>query len=463
MVMKNRPALLISSVLFLTFALSAMGKPPPKTDTFEIADLLALAKKPEIVTVTDLLAALPLHLRRDFTLIKNSGSLQGGTDLAPRVIMMNRSRNLFVTFNGDLKERGSEAIEAASYNSQRERLEFYEIEFAKDRNEFNSKFSVPLASDDIELSDSRVTISKANPLKCMLCHGTTPNYAHENRDQRITGYIWHPYSTWANAYGSQDDYTTVVNPAKEIKNESEKYKEFRALANGHDRYGYLIFGKAPLSPYCDNDYKSKTASNDPYNIVPCRQNLKVTAAVAYNQLDQIADVVIEKFGKKAALAVIDTELECGGHVGEDTLKFENLQTNSIGHILPVRPLFADPAAEQIHVLRTNPKVWDNGDGTILWRNKTRPGGLARHYPAALLRALAKRDQNIAQAFARAQAIAYPDKHRCISEMVAIGYTKEEVRRFMDHFVVIEAESAPENSTAAVTKNICQAVREALKW
>lgn len=388
-------------------------------DNFEEKALLDLVKNPEIKSVSELISKLPESMRSTFTLIKQSQSLQGSSPEAPRVLMINESRNLIATFNGSPADRGYSGIEVAAFDPTSSRIKYFEIDFAADR----TKMHIPLNKDDLFFEDDRVTISKPNPIKCMVCHSANPRDLGSPKIERLARYIWHPYPNWPTSYGSDDDYKFFEDTPK-VRAEMATLKKFRESAKAHPRYRNLIFGGSENAPYCDS-----STQRDTYNA--CRKNLLFTAAMGQNQMLQLAQVFVERYGELSAKNYLKKSFRCTTDALAENFNWEDIQLSDFNDIFnKIRPI-SDPAANLPNVIRYDEKdrlvsvaPWNMATSSIFNFNtqsldnthsdesETRVNFdfdrvMSRgHLPAMVIKTLSKSDQVIAKAYTEVMDLAY---------------------------------------------------------
>lgn len=107
----------------------------------------------------------------------------------PRAVVFGPDARFILTFNGNPKQRAGSTIEIAQYSQESHSFSFREVLFKKE----NLEPDTGLDPDEIEFQNERIIISKPNPQRCQMCHGSnaTP--------------IFMTYFTWPGFYGSNDD------------------------------------------------------------------------------------------------------------------------------------------------------------------------------------------------------------------------------------------------------------------
>ncbi len=201
----------------LVLFLSCLACAQDAEKKFDVDEIKRLVLKHDLRKIDELLPYLPESLRSHFTLKHFSESSQKAKPEAPRAILFGEDAELIVAFNGDPKLRGFNSFEMIQF--KKGQFEFHEIVFPK-----NPK-------------DGKAEISKANPNRCLDCHGTPPRP------------IWDSYFTWPGTYGSVDD--GIMKETEEGKN----FLNFAAKGPSHARYKHLKFPDSksnPFSPYYES-------------------------------------------------------------------------------------------------------------------------------------------------------------------------------------------------------------------
>lgn len=178
---------------------------PPPVD-FNLENIFQIIDQKNISTLEELLPNLPLDLRSNFVLVKDSKSLQGSTLANPRVIMHGKTAKLIAAFNGDPTLIGFSNLEVAQFNEQDGGFEFYRINF-------------PIRRD----ASGNAIRSQKNPPLCLSCHGSKPHS------------IWSSYNNWPDAYGTNDDFLegdelAAFESFLQNRGQSERYKNLEPLA-----------------------------------------------------------------------------------------------------------------------------------------------------------------------------------------------------------------------------------------
>jgi len=187
-------------ILFVCLGI-AIGAPVCASE-FGFGSIRELIASHGIRSVEELIEALPPDLRTHYTLVFASRSLQGANFANPRAILFGSDAGLIVTFNGDPAERGYAAVETMEFDSRTNTFFFREIRFAED------------GSDP-------VSVSEANPSRCMACHGQPARP------------IWDTPPTWPGVYGER--YRAGLSTQ-----ESVGMREFLARQSNHPRYRNLL-------------------------------------------------------------------------------------------------------------------------------------------------------------------------------------------------------------------------------
>ena len=181
----------------------------------------------------------------NYTLVRQSLSLQNGTPLAPRAVVFGPDAKFIFTFN-----ESSDSVELILATSNG--WELREIE--QTPLEGNEKFGIysPLNSLLTPfVPEKSLTLSPPNPGKCIGCHTASPRP------------IWEDYPIWKTAYGAHDDL--ILHDTEEM----ETFRDFQRKQKQHPRYQWL-------NPTAESDvapYSSGPAFNPNYFLRP---NLRLT-------------------------------------------------------------------------------------------------------------------------------------------------------------------------------------------
>lgn len=203
-------------------------------------------------SIETIIQELPPELLSNFTLIKESRSLQEGSSTSPRAILFGLNGKTILTFNGDSQQRGFNSLEFAEINQATSAIEFKEMAFPPNGSTVgNVKFSGP------------------NPDKCMACHGPS------------THYIWNSYARWPGALGSFDDIVDMNGEEKEA------LKLFKDQKAAHPRYRNLQFYRDqeyPASPFRPLTPGLPGDSRGDYQIaIEFRPNFRLGTILSRNQ------------------------------------------------------------------------------------------------------------------------------------------------------------------------------------
>lgn len=124
------------------------------------------------------------------TLMYSSFSIQGSSFEQPRAIVYGPEAKFIFTFNGKNSQAGGNELESVEFDEAQKKFLFREIIFK------SSKFDISdigLTADEIDFQNETLLVSKANPQKCLQCHGQNASP------------IWQAYFNWPGAFGSNDD------------------------------------------------------------------------------------------------------------------------------------------------------------------------------------------------------------------------------------------------------------------
>lgn len=168
--------------------------------TFE--QIRAWVDQGEAKTLPQLLERLPEEMRRNFSFMKFSRSLQEGSAESPRVILIGDGGDIFATFNGRPEQRGYHDLELMFYREATHRYELRRIEFPE---------------------VGRPRVSPANPPACLKCHDDDPRP------------LWEPRPLYLDSLPEGISWS-----APEI----EELRRFLGANQTHARYGKLL---APIA------------------------------------------------------------------------------------------------------------------------------------------------------------------------------------------------------------------------
>ena len=166
---------------------------------------------------------------RFHTLMYNSLSIHETSFEKPRAIVFGPDAKFILTFNGDASQRGGNTFETAEYSEATHSFNFREIEFRPTSSAHDSQ----LKPNEIEFENRDLRISKANPQKCLQCHGPSANP------------IWASYFVWPGAYGSNDDSLAMSfvrsawgpnNSLLSVSTRPQSQGRLMEIASGHRDY-----------------------------------------------------------------------------------------------------------------------------------------------------------------------------------------------------------------------------------
>ena len=202
-----------------------------------IPDYVNKLKKHKIDNVNDALGILPPAFLRNFTLVYKSNSLQSASYIHPRAILFGNTAQSILTFNGHSKQAGYDSLETVSVENNK--IVFREIQFKPKQD---SKY-------ELEYLDRRISVSKANPNKCMGCHRTDFDSGRQLARPR---YFWGDYDQWNGVYGSLDDHLSSSPDDSTTKDEFSYLQDFKKQIRieKNSRYKNLVFeSNEAESPY----------------------------------------------------------------------------------------------------------------------------------------------------------------------------------------------------------------------
>jgi hypothetical protein len=183
---------------------SWLEKTFPGYQKLSIGWLQKLIEDNSVKSIEQLLPLLPEALRKSFTLMRKTRSLQDSDALNPRAILFAPDSRFIIAFNGAAYQRRFQQLEVLDYTASDGSARFYEIDFSKHSPE----------------------VSEPNPAVCMKCHSSYPRPGGEAKP------IWTNYSRWFGSYGEVDD---KIQPR-----EKDDFREFLSSAEIHPRYKWLI-------------------------------------------------------------------------------------------------------------------------------------------------------------------------------------------------------------------------------
>jgi hypothetical protein len=206
-------AWIVSAIMLPSFA-SGLGQPLPE---YSFSQLKTLIETENIRSPEKLIEKLPVSLRENYTLMRESKSLQSASVVNPRVILFGYTADFVLTFNGAPDNRkedrgGYDSIETMEFSRASRSFVFREINFDPSRQ-------------------SAPTFSEPNPDKCLRCHSEAAQP------------IWASYKLWPGAFGEVDDGVSskTGNPRKDGKAATfDDLLNWKLMASHHDRYKHLV-------------------------------------------------------------------------------------------------------------------------------------------------------------------------------------------------------------------------------
>ncbi|MGE3973709.1 MAG: ankyrin repeat domain-containing protein [Bdellovibrionales bacterium] len=112
-----------------------------------------------VESVDELLPLLPINFISNYTLAYATQAAIDASPDYPQTIIYGRDGKLMITFNGHKTQKGFNNLELMQFRDETKTFEFRDIHFA---------------------NDGKVTVSNANPPKCLGCHGTSPRPLWDN-------------------------------------------------------------------------------------------------------------------------------------------------------------------------------------------------------------------------------------------------------------------------------------------
>jgi hypothetical protein len=185
------------------FAAFVLAHPLPGA-ALDFASLQRLIEQREVRSVEALVPLLPGALRSRYALMFRSRSLHGASFDNPRVILYGDDARLVITFNGDPRLPGFDAVETMQFDPVSKAFSFREIDFA-----------------DTAGAAGSPRISEPNPEACRKCHGDPPRP------------VWDTHPLWPGAYGER--YRAPLVPE-----EADGLKRFLQGQPAHPRYRFLL-------------------------------------------------------------------------------------------------------------------------------------------------------------------------------------------------------------------------------
>lgn len=253
--------------------------------TYTFQDIVKIINDENITSIETLLPKLPKSFRSNFTLVKDSHSLQKSDPMFPRVIMFTHDASLACTFNGHEKFEGFDTLECYQFNAKTNKFEFREIEFPSKRN--------GLKKTEVSKLNMRVN----GTISCTACHGADPRPNWEN------------YHRWPRVYGGRDDSfhsdaykldgKFVLDDASK---EKEEYLKFKKYYWRNPRYSQLQFGKKDISPY------NTVAGDGDYSLRP---NLRLTEGIKVLMAKRNAQFLLAQ-PKSMQLEFLAAVAQCNG-------------------------------------------------------------------------------------------------------------------------------------------------------
>jgi hypothetical protein len=177
---------------------------PLQADELNFAALQQMIRSQHIVSIEQLLSALPPTQRSRYALMFESRSLQQASYRDPRVILYSADARFIMTFNGAPQQRGYAALETMEFDPDSKQFLYRELQFTDP------------AAGPVELR-----VSDANPERCAPCHG------------RPARPVWDTHPLWPGAYGER--YGSNLSAA-----ERAGLATFLAQQPTHPRYRALL-------------------------------------------------------------------------------------------------------------------------------------------------------------------------------------------------------------------------------
>lgn len=254
-----------------------------------------------------------------FVLMYRSKSLQQASFQAPRAILFDLSGQFVFSFNGERGQRGYQAIEIMSFNTDQKKWEFREVLFSE---------------------KAPPKVSEPNPAKCLQCHQSS---ARANVDPRPN---WEPYNIWPGAYGSdsgsiRDGHSGTFAQGLVDQNGSDKImleeqaqelieltKFFTQTKPDHPRYKYLGFDE--LSEIATRESGSEKISFK-YRLAlseMAHETVKFTQFLASLNAERVIRLMTETEAWTALKYAMISSFRCGSW---------QLETNLINQLIEAAP------------------------------------------------------------------------------------------------------------------------------
>lgn len=165
-------------------------------------------------------------------LMYNSRALHGTSFQNPRALIMYGLSDLVLAFNGHPEQHAYNLLEIMCYNRQVGEFQFRAIQFLNEKG----PGAAELSEDEIEVSNSRFKMTKANPDSCKVCHSPAgSNYIRPS---------WQTYLAWAGTYGSYEEAYNL--PSARFAQENTEYKSLmdfkQSVIDGKLRYNRFYWG-----------------------------------------------------------------------------------------------------------------------------------------------------------------------------------------------------------------------------
>lgn len=312
--------------VFATFFVPFFGTLETALAHTTFADFLEQAKGAR--TLSESLHFLPKEYRENYTLMRESLSLHGASELAPRVISFGLTGETIYTFNGDSSQLNSFAMEIADFDTKTLRLNFHEVIFKaetplppelKNASHLGSeqlKKYFDITAGEIQFQNQNVIVSKSNPGKCMVCHGAEVNI--DGSRFKIAKYIWGPYRGWKGAYGEFNDIVGSNSDGKDPEEVVASFLKFKnEIRPKHPRYAWLDPGRTEASPYTayepfGSQQKVHSISSEPTRF-SSNPNLRLTFMVATNYARMLANIVFASRDFRSDVKSNLRQMFCSNH------------------------------------------------------------------------------------------------------------------------------------------------------